>query len=213
MITAAFLFMVSSMCAAQDVRLTFDWAFVKRGPAGSIIQLDFKERVGIVEGDLFKIFIRPVGTGYVYVFLHDSSGGMDLVFPASFREFDTKACMNRPSFIPAGEDWFTLDGNRGIETFHLVASSERLQDLESLYATYRELSASPRASATAIGAARQVVLDEILRLRKKYSTMAAAAEKPVTIAGGSRGVEAEVEKRATRIIGPGFYSRAFRLEH
>jgi hypothetical protein len=207
------LFTASAICAAQESQITFDWAFVKSGPAGSIIPLDFKERVGIAEGDLFKIFIRPVGACYVYVFLHDASGGLDMVFPVSFVEFDTKACMNRPAFIPPGEDWFTLDGNRGIETFHLVASPARLHDLESLFKKYQELSGNPRASLSTTGAARQTVLDEIIRLRKKFSTLAAAAEKPVTIAGGSRGVEAEIQQKATRIAGAGFYSRSFRLEH
>jgi hypothetical protein len=40
-----------------------------------------------------------------------------------------------------------------------------------------------------------------------------AAEKPVPIAGGSRGPNTAIEKMAIRIETASFYTRTFRLEH
>ncbi|MBU0928157.1 MAG: DUF4384 domain-containing protein [Spirochaetes bacterium] len=195
---------------AEDLKAEFDWAFARRGPEGEIVPLDFSERVGVAGEDLFKIFVRPVGGAFVYVLLLDSSGALDLLFPASFGDFAAAAYAGG-HFVPPGDDWFALDGTRGVETFYLVASASRLDDLERLYLAYRAQADNPRS--TQAPRARQAVLDELARLRKAHSSLASAAEKPVTIAGGSRSVEAEIQRRATRITAPGFYSRTFRLEH
>ncbi len=211
-----FLAIVALSCvglAADDARLEFDWAFVRQAEDGSIAPLDFKERVGVVPGDLFKIYIQPVGKVFIYLFLHDASSELSLLFPAGFSAFEAKTYRSGLFFIPEGDDWFTLDGVRGTETFYLVASADRLGELESRYAAFESVAGNPKSTAAARSAAVQKVLDELSRLRKQHSTLATAAEKPVTIAGGTRGVNASVQQSATRITGIGFYNKTFRLEH
>lgn len=198
--------------AAQDSKVEFDWAFVRRGPGDSISPLDFKEKVSIAEGDLFKIYLRPVVRCAVYVFLHDAAGGLELIYPARFADLEAAPNVGKAVFIPEGDDWFTLDGNRGTETFHLIAAPARLAELEGAYTRYRGL-ADGKAAPDEAARARQAVLDEMARLRKKHSALAAAAERPVTIAGGTRAIEDEIRKRATRVASAAFYSRTFRLEH
>jgi hypothetical protein len=213
MLIALLLAATAALAVAEDATLAFNWAFVKRAANGSAVPIDFKERVSIVSGDLFKIHIQPVANAFIYLFLQDAQGELDMLFPESFDVFGGGAYLKTPVFIPAGEDWFTLDNAKGTERFTLLASTERQAKLESLVLALRKTMADAKASAAAKGSAQQAVLDEIQRLRKAHSSLAAAAEKPVTIAGGTRGINEAVQKLATRIEATGFYWKNFRLEH
>jgi len=193
--------------AAQEAQTSFNWAFVKRGAEGSPVPIDFKERVSIAQGDLFKIHVQPIQNAFVYLFIHDAQGDLQLLFPERFEVFNGRTYLNTRYFIPEGDNWFTLDNAKGTERFYLLASSERLRPLESLFLSY------DKASAGAKAAARQAVLDEVARVRREHSQLTIAAEKPVTIAGGTRGINAAIQKVATRIEAPGFYYKLFRLEH
>ena len=54
------LVLVSSSLAALDAKTVFNWAFVKKAADGSVRAVDFKERVNVAPGDLFKIYIEPL---------------------------------------------------------------------------------------------------------------------------------------------------------
>jgi hypothetical protein len=94
-----------------------------------------------------------------------------------------------------------------------VLFRSRLRTLESLVLGLQKTESNQGSTVAAKAAARQAVLDEIKRLNQQHSKLAAAAEKPVTIAGGTRGINETVAKLATRIEAAGFYSKIFRLEH
>jgi len=192
---------------AQQASTAFNWAFVKRAANGSPAPIDFRERVSISPGDLFKIHVQPIRGAFIYVFLHDAQGELQLLFPEGFSLFDARTYQDTGYFIPEGDNWFTLDSARGTERFYLIASSDRLRKLESLVRSH------DKASASAKNAARQAVLDEIARVRREHSQLTMAAEKPVTVAGGTRGINTAIQKVATRIEAPGFYYKLFRLEH
>ncbi len=149
----------------------------------------------------------------MYLFLYDAEGSLQLLFPERFEVFTEPSYTQNQFFIPEGENWFALDNAKGVERFYLLASRERLSSLESLTLAYQKVSGEGKSSTNAIGAARQAVLDEITQLRTKHSQLTMAAEKPVTIAGGTRGINASVAKAATRIEADEFYTKTFRLEH
>ena len=214
MLTAlALLFVVIAGLAAQEAKLSFTWAFVKRAADGSAVPINFSERVNIKAGDLFKIHIQPATSSYVYLILQDAADDVQLLFPDSFDLFEKPSYAQARYFIPDGDNWFTLDNAKGTERFSLVASSERLRPLESLVLTLQKTTSNQKSTVAAKNAARQAVLDETRRLIKEHSQLAVAAEKPVTIAGGTRGINEAVAKLATRIETAGFYSKTFRLEH
>ena len=131
---------------------------------------------------------------------------MQLLFPDRFEDFESRAYLDIPFFIPAGENWFTLDSATGTERFYLFASSKRLSTLESLTIAYQNAAQGKGNSDSA----HQAVLDEIGRLRRVHSKLTVVSEKPVTLAGGMRDLTA---KLATRIEAIDFYTRTFRLEH
>jgi len=206
------LLLIAASCVAQEAKLSFTWAFVKRAADGSAVPINFSEKVNIKSGDLFKIHIQPNAGTFVYLVLQDASDDTQLLFPESFDVFG-KASYAQRYFIPEGDNWFTLDSAKGTERFYLVASSERLQTLESLILALQKTASNQGSTAGAKAAARQAVLDEIKRLNQQHSQLAVAAEKPVTIAGGTRGINEAIARLATRIEAAGYYSKIFRLEH
>lgn len=197
--------------SAEGRKLSLNWAFAKRAANGAATPIDFSERVNIKSGDLFKVFIQPEASSYVYLVLQDASDEVQLLFPEGFDLFGEASYVKSRYFIPDGNDWFTLDSATGTERFYLIASSERLRALESLMLEHQRKASSK--DSTAKNAARRAVLDEIKRLINEHSRLAAASEKPVSIAGGTRGVNDDVQKLATRIEASEFYAKTFRLEH
>jgi len=207
------LVLIATNALGQETRISFTWAFVKQAPDGSPSPLNFTERVAVSVGDLFKIFLQPSTGTFVYLFLQDAAGDVQMLFPDRFEDFAASSYGKTRYLIPAGNDWFTLDSSSGTERFHLLASATRLGTLETRALALLKVSADTRSSATARSSARQAVMDEITRVRKEHSQLAVAAEKPVTIAGGTRGLAQDLEKRAVTIDGAGFYTKTFRLEH
>lgn len=197
---------------ADPPSVEFDWAFMRRSGERGLETVPSGERVAIAEGELFKIYVRPIGPTYVYVFLNDAAGELSLLFPARFDDFAGSRYQGGSFFVPEGDDWFSLDGASGTETFYLVASTARLAELESAYAAF-ESCAARRSAPTALAASRQAVLDELSRLRKRHSAIAAAAEKPIAIAGGTRDLSGDVKRSATRVAGGAYYGKTFRLVH
>lgn len=212
LITGASLLGASSL-AAEGAKLAFNWAFVSRSADGSSAPIDFSERVNIKPGELFKIHIEPVQNAFVYLYLHDAAGDLTLLFPGKFETFESDSYIGTQVFLPDGENWFQLDGTNGTERFYLLASTQRLKTLEALSLAYQDVKVNPKSTISAKNAARQAVLDEIARVRKQHSQLTIAAEKPVTIAGGTRGINTSVAKLATRIEATEFYTKTFRLDH
>jgi len=206
---AFMLVLPAALVMSEGLQLQFNWAFEKRAPDGAARAINFSEKVAISPGDLFKISIQPVKNAFIYLFLHDASGNLQLLFPDRFMDFDSTGYLNAQTFIPNGENWFTLDNAQGTERFYLLASSKRLSSLESVTLAYQK---AVQGKGN-VDAARQAVLDEISRLRRANSQLTTIAEKPVTIAGGIRGPNEATAKLATQIEALNFYTKTFRLEH
>jgi hypothetical protein len=130
LVVALLLTATAVYLCAQPAHTVFNWAFVKRDADSSPASIDFKERVDIAPGDLFKIYVEPLRGAIIYLFLHDAQGDLHRLFPDSFGLFDSGTYQGTRHFIPEGDNWFTLDSTRGTERFYLVVSSERLRLLE-----------------------------------------------------------------------------------
>jgi hypothetical protein len=122
--------------------------------------------------------------------------------------------MDKTYYIPKGRSWMSLDNNTGKEVFFLVASNERLLDLEIKLGNYFSAEPSSRKPLA------DEVVSEIRGLRKRYTTFATLAEKPLTIGGNIRSTDTlKVERRpdvadvATLIEANNFYSKTFTIEH
>jgi hypothetical protein len=207
LLLALILFLPGALLSAEDGTLRFTWAFVTQAPNGALRQVDLSRPVHASSGDLFKIYIEPADNAFVYLFLHDAEGNLQLLFPDSFKDFDKSDYRGNQFFIPAEQSWFTLDTSKGTERFYLIASTKRLSSLETLADDYQKAPKDRKSSQ------KQAILDEVSRLQKEHSKLRIAAEKPVPIAGGTRGAGQSVAKLATKVEASEFYFKTFRLEH
>ncbi|MFO7706977.1 MAG: DUF4384 domain-containing protein [Desulfobacterales bacterium] len=164
-------------------------------------------------GDRLKLYFEPKGDLHFYLLHMSSQGELTPIAPAAAQS--ARIVAGTQLFIPAGAQWFELDGHPGQERFFMLASGERLQRLEELTARHRTLKDQPELQASS-----DAILNEIKRLRQQHQQLSAPAEKPVRIGGSLRGPQAsgkaappDITPLATEITAPGFYSRTFTIDH
>lgn len=87
-------------------------------------------------GDKLKMMIRIRDKCFVYLIHKDSQGNFSMLFPYSPRLFDVACRVDRNYYVPEGDAWFQLDTKTGKETFYLIASDQRLLDIEYTYQQY-----------------------------------------------------------------------------
>jgi hypothetical protein len=83
-------------------------------------------------GDKFRIMFRPHTDGYVYVVAIDGSGWAQGIFPPPTSPLANPVKAGEQYVLPEGNNWFSLDQFKGIETIFFVASQEKRQDLEEI---------------------------------------------------------------------------------
>ncbi len=191
--------------------IAFRWAFVAQAGGKE------KKKISVVHhdttlftGDHLKLFVRLDRPAYIYIFLYNSKQELKLLFPYTFEQFTKDYATDKNYFIPKGREWFNLDKNTGEETFYLLASRNRLPEIENLYMHYNK--AEDKQSAA------DQLLTEISNLKKQTRKFATLAEKPVAIAGNVRGEEAytdrtDISQMATEIEALGFYSKTITVDH
>jgi hypothetical protein len=144
----------------------------------------------------------------------DSRGGMTLLFPYSSQEIGSSVSTDLSYTMPRGRLWYSLDSNTGRETFYIIASGERLTDLEKLLFTLKKQDEQTAKNVT------QQVIQQINTYRKLYRKFVSMSEKPIAIAGNVRGIgdEKEVDRVdlsqfATEVEATGIYIRTISIEH
>jgi hypothetical protein len=100
---------------------------------------------------------------------------------------------------------FKLDEQVGHETFYLLATTERLTNLETLLSTYATASRSEQSQIATN------IVSEVREVKKRYRQFATLAERPVPIAGNVRGPD--IGDLAVDITAQNFYSKTFTIEH
>jgi len=83
-------------------------------------------------GDKFRIMFRPQTDGYVYVVAIDGSGWAQGIFPPPTSPLANPVKAGQEYTLPEGNNWFSLDQYKGIETIFFVASQEKRADLEEI---------------------------------------------------------------------------------
>lgn len=176
---------ISSRSVEKDKQaLKFRWAF---GALGGNTNTPRVEPLGknsvLMSGDKLKVMIELHRKCFVYLIHHNAQGEVAMLFPYDIKQFGTDYQVGRRYYIPKGEAWFQLDNKTGQETFYLVASDQRLLDIEYLYNKY--VSSEP-VKRTEIAGRMVAELDS---LRKQYM---ATGQQPEILAGNemtTRGFE------------------------
>ncbi len=220
--TCIFIWQIISLapCAEQiksinPENIKFHWAFVAAKQASQNVQIEPITRDTILRsGDQIKFFIKLQNSCYVYLIYHSSQGELSVLFPRHFKLKKGEKNLAVSHYIPNGDQWFELDEHAGEERFYLLASTERLLELESLVNNYVTADAAKKPSLA------KMILTEIRRLRKKHLKFKTYAERPVSIIGGLRGTDGkkptealDAAKYAIEISADTFFSRTFTIDH
>jgi hypothetical protein len=180
----------------------FVWAFEALVAEGTVTrQMPIKEDVTLKTGDQLKMFVELRKPCFVYVIYHGAQGEIRQLFPYTMQQFSTDYSTSKLYPIPPEDGWFRLNEHVGRETFYVIASTQRLAELEKFLDTY-----------TAAGPAEQPqvatsVLSELRSLIRQHRA-AVKPGRPVPIAGNlRRGIE------GVEITANNFYSKTFTIEH
>lgn len=87
----------------------------------------------LTQNDNYKIMFQSSVPCYMYVVQLDATGKMDPIFPSKWSSWQNPLEAYSVYEVPADNNWFYLDQNKGIETIYFIASLERRSDIENLF--------------------------------------------------------------------------------
>jgi hypothetical protein len=200
--------------ADQDANVQFQWAFGALKKAnGSKFEAVTKD-TDLRTGDQIKFYLKVNDKCFVYLIYRSSQGELSILFPHRFKLMNPEYTLAGNHYIPKGDQWFELDEHTGEEKFYLLASKERLMNLEALINDYENADTAKKPPLA------KAMLAEIRKLRKQYLKFKTYAERPVNIIGNLRGTEKaetagphDIAKFAVEISADTFYSRTFTIDH
>ena len=197
-----------------DANLQFQWAFGALKKANGAKFEAVERDTTLKTGDQIKFFLKVDRNCYVYLIYSSSQGELSVLFPYRFKLRSTEYTVAGHHYIPGGNQWFELDEHVGEEKFYLLASANRLMQLEALINDYESADAAKKPALV------QAILAEIRKLRKEHLKFKTYAERPVNIIGNLRGTEKaetaepqDIAKFAVEISADTFYSRTFTIDH
>jgi len=204
---------VAPMVQQDEANIGFNWAFgALVGKSKTMVPIT--RDTTLKSGEELKIMVKLTKDCFVYVIHQDPKGEVNLLFPYEIRQFQTDYTVDKNYYVPKGRSWRSFDKNTGKEVFFLIASTERLLDLEVKLGNYFSADSSKRQLMAGD------IVSEIRSVRKHYATFATLAEKPVTIGGNIRGTEKvegarrpDVATIATQISAKNFYSKTITIDH
>ena len=201
---------------AEDQSIRFRWAFACLKKQNRDHKLSkVTHGTSLKTGDRLKMYIELQTKCFVYIFYEAPQGKIYMLFPYETELFSADYGISKEYYIPQGDMWFELDENVGTEKFYLLASSQRLNELEALYGQYSSATKLPKQKVLG-----KEILTKIRELRKQRLDLTTIPERPVQIAGSIRGIEKDkvdnspdVANVAVQISATDFYSRTFTIDH
>jgi len=198
--------------------LKFKWALVARiDPQGQNKKVNIAKNVAekqirtttVSPGDKIALYVEPFEHTYVYVFLEDSRGNLELIYPTSMDNsvLQTEFEPGTGTYIPGKFEWFEFDENPGTEKFYVVASSRRLKDLETETKSYLEAESDSDKQL-----AKSNVLDEIYQTTRFYAARPRRT-RLTPIAGTVRGLQFDIARLAVEVVSDSFYTETIEIKH
>jgi len=199
----------------EENKVCFRWAFgAMVGQKGDRRLVAITRDTVLKTGDRLKLLLQLETGCFVYFFYRTAENDMYLLFPYTLQQFETDYKTGQKYYIPKGTKWFELDENVGLERFYLLASAERLKEIETLYKKYHLID----------GADKQEMAEKLIagihKTRKRYRKLTIDAERPILIGGNVRGLVKDekaafpdLDPIASEVSTPNFYSKTFTIEH
>ena len=108
----------------------FRWAILA-GPGDQAQALDFSGAPVVHSGTELQIYLEHLNNCHIYLYLLDSSNQLTPLYPVD-RGYYNYGFPRGPTFIPPGSQSFAFVPPAGSEVFYLIASVDRLFQLERL---------------------------------------------------------------------------------
>ncbi|MGO8943976.1 MAG: DUF4384 domain-containing protein [Syntrophobacteraceae bacterium] len=173
-----------------------------------------RTKMVLSSGDKLKMMIKLKHKCFVYLIHRDSQGNFAMLFPYSLKQFDTDYQTARNYYAPKGEAWFQLDNRTGNETFYLIASDQRLLDIEYTYEKYVSSEESKKQNLAG------QMLSELNSITQTHLASSGKAENPADQESVVRGFEratgadpTDVAALAREISFDNMYSETFVVDH
>jgi len=199
----------------EDKDVNFLWTFVllKKKNQGSAFIAITRDTV-LKSGDQLKMLVKLNKKCFVYVFFYSSQGDLYMLFPYNFSQFSNDYEVSKNYYIPQGNLVLELDENVGKEKIYLIASAQRIPELENLYSSYKSIEKSDKPEFI------KNIIHEIRQLRKRHKKFTAEAERPVAGIGALRThivreetEFSDLEKMAIEFTAKSFFVKTFTIEH
>lgn len=116
--------------AGYGADVTFRWAILADSGEG-MQGLDFSGSPVVHSGTALQIYLEHMENCHIYLYLLDSSNNLTPLYPVD-RGYYNYGFPRGPKFIPPGSQSFTFVPPAGMETFYLMASADRLFQIERL---------------------------------------------------------------------------------
>lgn len=212
-----FFFCVPAFAASStpqgEGNVGFRWAFcAKIEEKGEQGIASIAQDMALGKEDRVKLYLKPAEGTFVYVIHQDAHGGVHLIFPQGASQFDSNGQASRGYYFPEREEWMDAGGPNGAGTFYLLASSQRLVDLEALLRSHEF--ADPGRKLELAGQ----IVSEIRDLGRDHKQFKTTAERPVNIIGQLRGGNGQekqdpmdIASRAVDISANDFYGKSFTI--
>jgi hypothetical protein len=211
---AAFLllFVAPALPAAAEEQaestISLRWALGARDAEDSQTWAVTKD-TRLEKGTQLKFLVEPRTPGAVYLIFLGSSGELHVLhrdwISASGEGGSGK------TYIPPGDQWFELEDPAGYETFFLIASRERLVDLDRLLDDLEAADVTKRESVS------EQVVQEIRRQHKAHREFSRPIAKPVMIGGQTRGEPTSdgtsIDQFAIDVTATQFYGKTITIDH
>jgi hypothetical protein len=199
----------------EDENVNFQWAFVvlKNSNSGSQFTA-ITHDTALKSGDKLKMLVRLNKKCFVYVFYHSSQGALYMLFPYTLSQFSNDYEVSKKYYIPQSDFVFELDENIGQEKYYLIASAQRLPELEDLYSSYESTEDVKKPKYF------EKIIHEIRELRKSHKTFTTKAERPIISVGAirahliSEGSEyPDLDKFLIEFSANDFFAKTFTIDH
>ena len=200
--------MISILCTAATSfaeKISFRWAILADSTEG-MRALDFSGSPIVFSGTALQLYIEHLNNCHVYLFLLDSSDNLTPIYPPQKGYYDY-GFPRGPKLVPPGDQSFTFVPPPGIETLLLVASADRLFQLEELTDTFNE---NPGQLGQQL-----LLLQEIEDMLTADGSDSQAAERleQVKVKYSSGGSIKEKKFKAIKVKRTDFYGRKLLIDH
>ncbi len=201
----ALLTVLCSLQPAYAEKISFRWAILADSTEG-MRPLDFTGSPIVFSGTALQLYIEHLNNCHVYLYLLDSSDTLTAIYPPQKGYYDY-GFPRGPKLVPPGDQSFTFVPPPGIETLLLIASAQRLFQLEELTEIYNK-------DPSQIGQQKLLLnrIEDLLKDMKKEARAAEDLEK-VTIKYKSADTIKERRFQAIEVNTADFYGRKLLIDH